>query len=138
MDLQRLLTSVKRHEGFRSEVYKDSLGYDTIGYGTTIKDLVLSEPMASILCEQELFRMALNAYQKFPWLVTADPVVQEVLIEMSYQLGITGVSKFKRALIHLTLEEYDKAADELLDSKWARSDSPQRALELSNRIRVLG
>ncbi len=138
MDFQRLLASVKKHEGYRAKVYKDSLGYDTIGYGTCVKDMNLSESTASLLCEQELFRITIVAYQRFKWLITCPAVVQEVVIELCYQIGVTGFSKFKKTIEHLEEGRWVEAADEGLRSKWARQDSPSRANELMNRIRSLG
>ena len=41
-----LLKAIKRHEGFRSKVYKCTEGYDTIGYGFAIKDLEMPEHIA--------------------------------------------------------------------------------------------
>ena len=42
-ELQDIVDDIKKHEGFRSKVYKCTEGYDTIGYGFAIKDLVLDE-----------------------------------------------------------------------------------------------
>ena len=53
---------------------------------------------------------------------------------MVFQLGIGGVSKFKKALKAVGEEDWDTAADEMLDSKWA-TQTPERATELSSIIR---
>ena len=60
--------------------------------------------------------------------------VQEVVLNMCYQLGITGVSKFRKAISALQEGEWQEAADEMLDSLWARQTS-NRAEELSNIVR---
>ena len=60
--------------------------------------------------------------------------VQEVVLNMCYQLGITGVSKFRKAISALQEGEWQEAADEMLDSLWARQ-TPNRAEELSNIVR---
>jgi len=62
--------------------------------------------------------------------------VREVLIEMVFQLGVGGVSKFKKFLAHLSTGTYHLAADEMLDSRWAKQ-TPQRAEKLSYIIRSL-
>ena len=62
--------------------------------------------------------------------------VQGVLVEMSYQMGLSNVSKFKKALHAMQMLQWKKAADEMLDSRWAKQ-TPNRAKELSNIIRSL-
>ena len=56
------------------------------------------------------------------------------LLDLVYQLGIKGFSRFKKSIYLLETEQYEEAAEELLDSKWARSDSPNRAKELSDIV----
>jgi len=62
--------------------------------------------------------------------------VKEVLIEMVFQLGVGGVSKFKKFLANLSTKTYHLAADEMLDSRWAKQ-TPMRAEKLSYIIRGL-
>ena len=56
---------------------------------------------------------------------------------MCYQMGVSGVSKFKKTLLYLENREFRMASIEMLDSKWAKSDSPQRAKRLSDIIKGL-
>ena len=74
--------------------------------------------------------------EKFNWLDTVPPAVQGVIIEMSYQMGVSGVSKFKKALHAMQMLQWKEAAKELLDSRWAKQ-TPNRAKELSDIIRSL-
>ena len=53
---------------------------------------------------------------------------------MVFQLGMTGVSKFKNTLKAVKEEDWDTAADEMLDSVWAKQ-TPERANELSSTMR---
>ena len=73
---------------------------------------------------------------KFHWWRSADDNVRDVVVEMCYQLGVSGFSKFKKTIDHLENKRYGKASAEMLDSKWARQ-TPNRALELSNIIKNL-
>ena len=54
-----------------------------------------------------------------------------VLIEMVFQLGIGGVSKFKNMWKALGEGDYQTASEEMLDSRWAKQ-TPKRATDLSN------
>ena len=132
--MKDLLESIKHHEGFVEHVYDDSLGIPTIGYGFAIKDLILDEDIAEEILIRKLERLKRNANSRFKWLEDMPVVVQGVILNMCYQLGITGVSKFRKAISALQEGEWDEAANEMLDSLWARQ-TPNRATELSNIVR---
>ena len=134
--MEDLLKRIKEHEGFRSRVYKCTEGYDTIGYGFAIKDLELDEDIAEEILLRKLEKLIKRLRDKFDWLDEVPHAVQGVLVNMSYQMGVNGVSKFKKALHAMQMFQWKKAADELLDSRWAKQ-TPNRAKELSNIIRNL-
>ena len=132
--MKDLLEKIKHPEGFVEHVYDDSLGIPTIGYGFAIKDLVLDEDIAEEILIRKLEKLKRNANSRFQWLEDMPQEVQEVVLNMCYQLGITGVSKFRKAISALQEGEWQEAADEMLDSLWARQ-TPNRAEELSNIVR---
>ena len=134
--MEDLLKKIKEHEGFRPRVYKCTEGYDTIGYGFAIKDLELDEDIAEEILLRKLEKLIKRIRDKFDWLDTVPHEVQGVLVNMSYQMGVTGVSKFKKALHAMQMFQWKIAADELLDSRWAKQ-TPNRAKELSDIIRNL-
>ena len=134
--MKDLLKKIKHHEGFRSKVYKCTEGYDTIGYGFAIKDLDLDEDLAEEILLRKLEKLIERVRNKFDWLDDVPHEVQGVIVEMSYQMGVSGVSKFKKALHAMQMFKWELAADELLDSRWAKQ-TPNRAKELSNIIRSL-
>ena len=132
--MQDLLESIKKHEGFVEHVYDDSLGIPTIGYGFAIKDLILDEDIAEDILMRKLERLKRNANSRFQWLEDMPQEVQAVVLNMCYQLGVTGVSKFRTAISALQEGDWSEAADEMLDSLWARQ-TPNRAKELSDIVR---
>ena len=134
--MEDLLKRIKEHEGFRSRVYKCTEGYDTIGYGFAIKDLELDEDIAEEILLRKLEKLMKRIRDKFDWLDSVPHAVQGVLINMAYQMGVSGVSKFKKALHAMQMMQWKIAADELLDSRWAKQ-TPNRAKELSEIIRNL-
>ena len=131
-----LLERIKKHEGFRSRVYKCTEGFDTIGYGFAIKDLEIDEDIAEMILMRKLDNLMTRIGKTFVWWRSADSTVKDVVVEMCYQLGVSGFSKFKKTIDHLENKRYGKASAEMLDSKWARQ-TPNRALELSNIIKNL-
>ena len=131
-----LLKRIKHHEGFRSRVYQCTEGYDTIGYGFAIKDLELDEDIAEEILMRKVEKLIKRVRARFDWLDSVPHEVQGVLVEMSYQMGLSGVSKFKKALHAMQMFQWKEAAKEMLDSRWAKQ-TPNRAKELSNIIRSL-
>ena len=132
--MKSLLEKIKHHEGFVEHVYDDSLGIPTIGYGFAIKDLVLDEDIAEEILIRKLEKLKRNANARFQGLEDMPQEVQAVVLNMCYQLGVTGVSKFRKAISALQEGEWQEAADEMLDSLWARQ-TPNRATELSDIVR---
>ena len=134
--MSKLIEAVKLSEGFRDRVYKDSLGIDTIGYGFAIKDLVLDEDISEMILKRKLEALIERVNKRFDFVECLPEEAQEVIYEMCYQLGVTGVSKFMKTLLYLENEEFNMASKEMLDSKWA-SQTPNRAKRLSDIIGAL-
>jgi|TARA_Y100000310_G_C20698637_1_gene827632 lysozyme len=134
MNLKRLKESIKKEEGYKSHVYQCSMGYDTIGYGTTIKDMELDESLADILLEREITRKMIQAYNRFSWLCKQPAAIQEVVIDVCYNIGVTGFSKFVKTIEFIKQGEYIMAGDELLDSRYARQ-VPNRAKRNSLKLK---
>lgn len=126
------LAQILADEGFREKPYQDHLGVWTIGHGLTW----LSEKESAWIVESRLAGIQNDVERKWPWVKHSHPEVQRVLINMVYQLGLTGVSRFNMTLKHLEAQNYKAASKEMLDSKWA-AQTPNRAKRLSDRIRVL-
>jgi len=131
-----LLEAVKLSEGFRDKVYKCTEGFDTIGYGFAIKDLVMDEDIAEMILRRKLDSLIDRADKRFPFLKGLPVEAKDVIYEMCYQMGISGVSKFKKTLLYLENHEFKMASKEMLDSRWARQ-TPNRANKLSNIIKEL-
>ena len=131
-----LIEEIKIHEGFRDKVYKCSEGFDTIGYGFAIKDLILDEDIADLILERKLEALKERINKKFDWFKESPQEVQDVVSNMCYQIGLSGFSKFKKTIYYLETEQYEEASDEMLDSLCARQ-TPNRAKELSKIIRGL-
>jgi len=129
-----LIDSIKKHEGYVGIVYKDSLGIDTIGYGFAIKDLELDKDICDIILERKLHNLEDSVNFKFSWYKYMPQEIKDVVMEMCYQLGVTGVSKFKKTIAYLQNKQWEEASVEMLDSLWARQ-TPNRAKELSNRVK---
>ena len=135
-ELINILEDIKKHEGFKSTVYQCTEGYDTIGYGFAIKDLVIDEDIANVILMKKLHKLLERILIAFPWFKNIDDIAKSVVINMCYQLGLSGFSKFKKTIYLLETEQYEEASTEMLDSLWAKQ-TPARARELSSRIKSI-
>ena len=129
-----LIDSIKQHEGFVPTVYKDSLGIDTIGYGFAIKDLFLNQDICDTILERKISHLLEKVNKKFTWYKYMPPEIQDIVVEMCYQMGVYGFSCFKKTIAYLQDKQWEKASIEMLDSRWA-IQTPNRAKELSNRVK---
>ncbi len=132
--MSKLVDAIKKHEGYVGVVYKDSLGIDTIGYGFAIKDLELDVDICDIILERKLIALINRIEKKFSWYKYMPPEIQDVVVNMCYQMGVYGFSLFKKTIAYLQDKQWKKASEEMLDSRWA-DQTPGRAKELSNIVR---
>ncbi len=137
MSLRNLKKRIKLNEGFSIIPYKDQLGFYTIGYGHLIKKneskyfkLTFNKDHFNKLFELD-FNNALKNYKKSFFFKTHEKKEKELLIEMLFQLGPKGVSKFKKMLYYLNKKEKFMASLEMIDSLWYKQ-TPKRVENLIN------
>lgn len=132
---KRLIDSVKRHEGFRSRPYKDTEDILTIGYGTNLEALDITKEEAEVWMRKDLNKI-IEILCDDPLFMQIDKRARrEVIIEMAYNLGISGLYKFKKMWAAIDNSSWELAAKEMLDSKWARQVG-NRAVRLAERMRT--
>jgi len=143
MDMNRLLKSVKEHEGYRNKVYLDTLGKRTVGVGhLCVEDFwednkEYSEEMLMNILKDDLKNAIEGAERLLKDCRILDSLAREIVIEMVFQLGETGVSKFRNMLKALKEgPDYKTASIEMLDSRWAKQ-TPNRAKKMSDSMRSL-
>ena len=128
------------HEGFIPKIYKDTRGLATIGYGhlVTKQDPFIEDVEYP---EEELYDLFLKDLQKAKngaeeivgHIKELHSTAKEIIIEMVYQLGVTGVRRFLKTLLHLENRDYKNASLEMLDSAW-RKQTPKRCEKLSKMM----
>jgi lysozyme len=128
---------IKTHEGESPYVYEDTLGYATIGYGRCIDKRIgagLTTDEMLYLLRNDISRSK-KQLQPYNWYVILDEVRKGVLIELCFNIGLPKLLKFRNTLLALSVLDYNKAADELLASIWARQVGPLRSNDMTNRLR---
>ena len=139
--VEELKERIKKHEGFRDVIYRDSLGYATIGYGHLVlptDDFVEGQQYSKEILDAVFDKDFQNASNNANKLIGDIPLVyqaKEVICEMVFQLGIGGVSKFKKMWEALEKGDYTEASFQMMDSRWAKQ-TPSRAESLSKIMRA--
>lgn len=123
-NFNKLKKRIKKNEGFKNIAYLDQLGNPTIGYGHLIKkseDFLskkkFSKKYLSNIFEKDFF-LALSDFKKNYQGLGFSKNINEVLIEMIFQLGIKKTTKFKKFNFFLKQNFLYLAALEMIDSRW--------------------
>ncbi len=133
--LNRIKAQLVRHEGLGLKPYHCTAGKLTIGIGRNLDDRGITQKEAYAMlerdiqdCEQWLIDEISEIYNKL------DEVRQSVLLNMCFNLGIKGLLEFKNTLAFIAAGDWERAANGMLASKWAKQVG-MRAIELSEMIR---
>ncbi len=141
---------VEQEEGFKTRFYLYTAGHNTFGFGYNADANPLHLPQeylnhvcvngitrdeAETLLIQMVDEVQKTLLVKLEGFSDLNRVRQDVLTDMAYNLGVGGLLKFKNTLAHIRNGLYDQAADEMLDSNWARQVG-HRATVLAEKMRV--
>ncbi len=133
----KLIHMLKRHEGVRSKVYVCSAGYETIGVGRNISatGLGLDPDEIDFLLMNDITRVRQELTRVFKWFDGLDSPRKDAMIDIAFNLGLTVLCKFEKSLAYMESGDYMLAADEFLDSNWAKQVG-NRAIEVTDMIRT--
>lgn len=132
-----LVQQLIRDEGVRLMPYRDTakpVGKLTIGVGHNLDDLGISRAVADLMLTEDIQRAHRDCLIAFRWFESLSPPRQRVLLNMCFNLGITRLNGFRKMLAALADRNYEQAAVEMLDSKWA-TQVGSRALRLAEQMR---
>jgi lysozyme len=130
--LKRLLIL---HEGVRPDLYKCPAGKWTIGVGHNLDANPISMRAALLILEDDVEDVEDQLDEALPWWRRLDDVRQAVLVDMAFNMGVSGLEDFVRTLRCARYGEYEQAADAMLESRWARQ-VPNRAKRLAQMMRT--
>lgn len=119
-DLVALADDLVRDEDLKLKPYRDSVGKLTIGVGRNLDDRGLTVAEAMYLLHNDIHEAAKDLDRNVPWWRTLTPGRRRALLNMAFNLGWPRLAGFKNMLGALQRGEYDAAAREALDSRWAR------------------
>ena len=146
MDIRQLRKELEVDEGVKYEIYKDHLGYPTFGIGHLVID---SDPEHGQEVGTPVSKdRVIEAFDNDVQVVLADcerlyndfnvlpEEVQLIIANMMFNMGRPRLSKFKGMKAGVDAQDWNKAADEMIDSNWYKQ-VPNRAGRLVKRMRAL-
>lgn len=152
MNRELLIIELRADEGEKLRSYKDHLGYWTIGVGHLIDPVRGANPAPfgvdlregkSITPEQSemLLQMDIDAKvaeldRRAPWWRRLSDNRQRVVVNMAFQLGVSGLLAFRKAVAAMQVGGYKEAAAQMRDSAWYKVQTPNRAARLVERMVV--
>jgi len=146
MNLEQLRKEIEADEGCRYDIYLDHLGYPTFGIGHLISetDPEHGEEVGTSVSEARVIQ-AFNTdmgivlddcntlYEDFE---TLPEEVQHIIANMMFNMGRPRLSKFKGMKAGVDARDWNKAADEMVDSRWYQQVT-NRAQRLVDRMRAV-
>ncbi len=136
--MSKLIEQLKIHEGVRTHAYLCSENKITVGVGRNLDSnggIGLSEDEIDYLLSNDIKRCRDELEFNFDWFKELDEVRQDAMINLCFNIGITSLRKFAKASAAMNVQDYEAAAMEFLDSRWANQVGT-RALDVTDMIRT--
>lgn len=144
MNIDRLRQQLEIDEGCKYVIYLDHLNLPTHGIGHLIleSDLEYGQPVGTSVSEDrviECFEKDLESVQKDCYRLYDDfddlpETVQEIIANMLFNMGLGRMKAFKGMKRNVDARQWDKAADEMVDSRWYNQVG-ERSKRLVERMR---
>ena len=135
MPVNNILDQLARDEGWRLKPYVDTVGKITIGCGRNLTDNGISQTEAENLLWNDLGVVSNGIVKALPWTQQLDGVRFGALKNMAFNMGVAGLLGFRQFLAKMQAGDWDGAAAEMLNSKWAEQVGA-RAERLALQIRT--
>lgn len=133
MPMNSLERQLAKHEGLRLKPYRCTAGKLTIGYGRNLEDNGITKAEALTMLRNDIANVKAEL-ERLGWWRRLDDTRQDVIANMAFNIGLTRLLTFKRMIAAIEDADYTKAADEMMDSKWA-AQVGSRAVELARKMK---
>jgi len=133
INITSIVDALKKDEGFRCDMYQCSAGANTIGYGWNVDARPISEHIAALILLEQVME-TLAECERLSWFHSLSTVRKGVIINMVFNIGMSRLMGFKRMIAAIETGMFQKAALEMLDSKWSRQVG-RRAERLADEMR---
>ena len=139
--LEQIKLDLTKHEGCKTEVYLCSEGIPTAGIGHALyadeempvgTDVDMEQVLAWF--KEDVDEAVADCCALFLNFASLPDQVQRVLVNMAFNLGRSRLGKFKNMITAVNEGNWQKAADEMVDSRWYNQVG-NRSIELENWMR---
>jgi lysozyme len=128
-----LIEQLRRDEGEKLKMYKDSKGIWTIGVGHNLETTPISAVASSRILLDDI-RDKTTEIEDWPAFKALDEVRQGCLINMAFTMGAEGLRTFQKLLAACEIKDYAEAAAQIRDSDWYRVEAPLRAERIARQM----
>lgn len=150
LDMNEMCQRLAMHEGIRLSPYRCSKGKLTIGIGRNVEDNPVTDEEQQVvgdwrhgitkqaafyLLRNDIRRVWAELKQKVPFWQELSDERKYALLDMAFNLGINGLLAFKKMLAAMGTGNFNQAAIECLDSRYAK-DVGKRAERIAETIRT--
>ena len=146
MNIEQLRKELEMDEGVKYEIYNDHLGYATFGIGHLVRDsdpehgqeigTPVSEERVIAAFDEDVQVVLADCERLYNDFNVLPEECQLIIANMMFNMGRPRLSKFKGMKAGVDAQDWNKAADEMIDSAWYRQ-VPNRAGRLVKRMRAL-
>lgn len=146
MNIEQLRKELEVDEGVKYEIYNDHLGYPTFGIGHLVLDTdpeygeevgtPVSEDRVAEAFDKDVEIVIDDCERLYPDFDELPEECKLIIANMMFNMGRPRLSKFKGMKAGVDSRDWNKAADEMIDSAWYRQ-VPNRAGRLVKRMRAL-
>ena len=146
MNIDQLRKELERDEGIVYEIYNDHLGYATFGIGHLVTGsdpeyglavgTAVSEARCKSVFEEDVQIVLGDCEKLYSDFYQLPEEAQLIIANMMFNMGLTRLSKFRGMKNGVDARDWERAADEMVDSRWYNQVT-KRADRLVVRMRSL-
>tara|TARA_B100000989_G_scaffold141797_1_gene105571 strand:- start:432 stop:881 length:450 start_codon:yes stop_codon:yes gene_type:complete len=146
MNIEQLRKELEMDEGVKYEIYNDHLGYATFGIGHLVRNsdpehgqeigTPVSEERVIAAFDEDVQDVLADCERLYNDFNVLPEECQMIIANMMFNMGRPRLSKFKGMKAGVDAQDWNKAADEMIDSNWYKQ-VPNRAGRLVKRMRAL-
>jgi lysozyme len=121
--MTKIIEMLRAHEGVETHAYKCTADKITIGVGRNIDPaggIGLEDHEIDYLLTNDVARVVTELNNSFDWFFYLNQARKDAMVDMCFNLGLPRLKQFKNALAAMENEDYELAAEEFFNSRWAK------------------
>ena len=129
----KLEMMIRQDEGLKQHIYTDTTGNRTIGYGHNLDANGISLEVAELILKNDIDNVIIDLTKNLPVYNEIDDTRKVALLDIAFNIGVTGLMQFRTFLGLIEQGKFQNAANDLLNTLWAKQ-VPNRAARIAHVI----